>query len=214
MARRRKRSNLEAARERMYHDLIFECAERVFAQQGFEAATMQDIAAESGVSLTTVYAYFKGKSELYREILSQRGGEFVETVAGDAAAGGTALERLERSIRTYVDYLLQHGEYFQILLQEGRAWGITPGDHLRNERWDAGLRLSVELVEQGIEEGVFYDQDPRLAAVSMQALMQAQLAILVGDGRAADDADAIAEEIYLQLRRLLCRPDLDARRVA
>jgi AcrR family transcriptional regulator len=211
LARRRKRTNLEAARERMYHDLVFECAERVFAARGFEAATMQEIAAEAGVSLSTVYAAFKGKNELYQEILVQRSRSFVESVADAADGSGTALERLERSIRSYARYLLEHAEYFQILLQEGRAWGVAPASEGR-DRWAAGTQISTELVTRGIGEGIFYEQDPQLAAVSMQALMQAQLALLAQDPGAT--ADSIADEICVQVCRLLCRPDLDTRRVA
>ena len=66
-------SRLEDARTRMYQDLIFESAECVFGQKGFENATMQDIAAEAGVSLKTVYASFAGKKELYDAIMLRRG---------------------------------------------------------------------------------------------------------------------------------------------
>src|SRR5262249_13217196 len=61
---KKKNSNLEAARSRMYHDLIFECAERVFAEKGFDESTMQDVAAEAGISLKTLYATFPGKNEI------------------------------------------------------------------------------------------------------------------------------------------------------
>ena len=72
MARPSKKSNLAAARARMYHELIFECAERVFSEQGFDDSTMQDVAAEAGVSLKTLYATFPGKDDIYREILEVR----------------------------------------------------------------------------------------------------------------------------------------------
>ncbi len=57
----------------MYHELVFECAERVFAEEGFAESTMQDLAAEAGISLKTLYATFPGKDEIYREILAKRG---------------------------------------------------------------------------------------------------------------------------------------------
>jgi AcrR family transcriptional regulator len=72
---KKKNSNLEAARTRMYHDLIFECAERVFAEKGFDESTMQDVASEAGISLKTLYATFPGQDrDLGRDPGGARGG--------------------------------------------------------------------------------------------------------------------------------------------
>ena len=87
---KKKNSNLEAARTRMYHDLIFECAERVFAEKGFDESTMQDVASEAGISLKTLYATFPGKNEIYTEIQAVRGMAFLDRVRG--ANEGSALE--------------------------------------------------------------------------------------------------------------------------
>jgi AcrR family transcriptional regulator len=58
---------------------LVECARELFARQGFEATTMNDIAAASGKGRRTLYTYFKNKEELYEavitselEILSER----------------------------------------------------------------------------------------------------------------------------------------------
>ena len=65
----------------MYHDLVFDCAERVFAEEGFAESTMQDLAAEAGISLKTLYATFPGKDEIYREILAVRGGGLLDAIS-------------------------------------------------------------------------------------------------------------------------------------
>lgn len=48
---------------------IIGSAERLFAQKGYIATTMADIAGDAGVSTGNVYRYFKGKSELYRALI-------------------------------------------------------------------------------------------------------------------------------------------------
>ena len=67
------KTRLEEARARMYRDLVEEAAEHVFAQKGFDDATMQEIAAEAGVSLKTLYATVPGKHELYEAVVEARG---------------------------------------------------------------------------------------------------------------------------------------------
>lgn len=48
-------------------------AERVFNSMGFDAASMNDITREAGVSKATVYVYFSSKEELFAELIdSQR----------------------------------------------------------------------------------------------------------------------------------------------
>src|SRR5690606_26724115 len=47
-------------------------AERVFNSMGFDAASMNDITREAGVSKATIYVYFSGKEELFAELFEQK----------------------------------------------------------------------------------------------------------------------------------------------
>ncbi|HEV7770324.1 MAG TPA: TetR family transcriptional regulator [Solirubrobacterales bacterium] len=51
--------------------LIDEAATEVFAQRGYEAATMQEIAAAAGVVASVVYLHYRSKEELYLELLER-----------------------------------------------------------------------------------------------------------------------------------------------
>ena len=110
-------SRLDDARARMYRDLVFESAECVFGQKGFEHATMQDIAGEAGISLKTLYAAFPGKHELYEEIQKVRGQAFMDRVAAAVDPGAPPLERLARAVRAYVDFLFEHRDWLRIHLR-------------------------------------------------------------------------------------------------
>jgi len=46
------------------HIRILDAAERVFARAGFHAATMQDVAAEAGMSPGNLYRYFSSKDAI------------------------------------------------------------------------------------------------------------------------------------------------------
>src|SRR5437660_5927156 len=94
MKKSRAVSHLAAAKARMYRDLVFESAERVFAEAGFEGATMQAIAAEAGISLKTLYATFPGKDDVYREIRKQRAREFLEHATKSVQDAGSVTQRL------------------------------------------------------------------------------------------------------------------------
>jgi AcrR family transcriptional regulator len=205
MAKRGKLSHLAAAKARMYRDLVFESAERVFARNGFEGTTMQAIAAEAGISLKTLYATFAGKDEVYREIRKQRAKQFLDHAASAVQGAGSLMERLVRGTRAYVDFLLAHRDYFRIQLREGRGWGLDPADESRGE-WQSGVQLQATLVREGIDSGVFHDGDPQLVAATAIAIMQVQLAGLVERSR-EPNAATISREIVRQLARYLCKPE-------
>ena len=48
---------------------LVECARELFARQGFEATTMNDIARESGKGRRTLYTYFKSKDDIYFAVI-------------------------------------------------------------------------------------------------------------------------------------------------
>jgi AcrR family transcriptional regulator len=198
-----KQTRLDEARARMYHDLVFESAECVFGEKGYEHATMQDIAGEAGVSLKTLYAAFPSKQELYEEIQHVRGREFIDCVAAAAVGDLAPEQRLEQLVRAYVAFLFEHRDWLKIHLQNRQSWGLRPSTEYAAGYWEDGLAKTTDLLREGAEAGVFYADDPQSAAALTQAVMQVLVAQSVADSD-TPDTDATADTIMVQLRRLLC----------
>ena len=204
MSQLKTQSNVAVARARMYRDLVFECAERVFGEKGFAESSMQDLAAEAGISLKTLYSTFPGKDDIYKEILSVRGLGLLNAI-GDVsqAEGTTALAKIEVGIRGIVGFLMEHQQFFRILLQEGQAWGLNPRGEEARTTWEAGLVTVREILVGGIESGEFLPADPDLLAPTVSAVLQVQLAGLLDRGDETD-SEVISGQIVETLRRLLC----------
>ena len=200
-----RRSRLEEARERMYRDLVFESAEHVFARNGFDEATMQEIATEAGISLKTLYGNVPGKTELYAEIQETRGREFSDRMTQAIDGGGDPLEVLARGVSAYVDFLVAHPDFLRIHLREGKAWGLQPSGSGR-EDWQHGVGGFASILRQGMDAGIFYEGDPEIMAMTGIAVLQVQLARFA-EGIGEEDAKALSEEIFVQLQRLLCKPE-------
>ena len=58
---------------------ILAAAERHFAEVGFEAARLEDIAADVGIRRAAIFYHFRGKQELYAAVLD---GYFADRPAG------------------------------------------------------------------------------------------------------------------------------------
>jgi AcrR family transcriptional regulator len=70
---------------------VLAAARRLFSEQGYEGATIRDIAAEAGMSTGAVFANFTDKSDLFREIMAAD----METLAqlmGESVAHGRGVE--------------------------------------------------------------------------------------------------------------------------
>jgi AcrR family transcriptional regulator len=199
--RKDPKSRREEARQRMYHDLIFEAAEQIFAEKGYAAGTMQDVAAEAGISLKTLYATFPGKSELYDEIRQVRTNQLIEAIAAAHDTGDIALESLERGVHAYVEFLVAHENFLGILLRGGLAGGLSTGPSVVAEQGAQGVVNFADILSRGMDEGTFHRGDPAMMAHVGIAIMQVWL------GRIPERGDKsgpeLAEEILLQLRRIL-----------
>ena len=53
------------------HETILQGAARAFAQSGYAATSMEDVAAASGITKLIVYRHFDSKEELYRAVLER-----------------------------------------------------------------------------------------------------------------------------------------------
>ena len=59
---------------------LFDCALTVFAEKGYDRASIRDIIAAAGVTQPTLYYYCKNKLELFRRIIEVRGEAALETL--------------------------------------------------------------------------------------------------------------------------------------
>lgn len=74
---------------------ILDGARRVFSSLGFDAASMNDITREAGVSKSTLYVYFRSKEELFQALMCQVREKYmagVESLLGDTLHPAEALK--------------------------------------------------------------------------------------------------------------------------
>lgn len=81
-----KRQQNRILRERR----ILDAALTIFSGKGFVGASMDDIAAEAGISKPTLYQYFASKDELFTAMMSQERDHMLESFAYPSASGMVA----------------------------------------------------------------------------------------------------------------------------
>lgn len=92
---------------RRTRERILEAALELFAERGYEATTMRDVAREAGASLGLAYRYFASKEE-FALALYMRLAEETEEWARDGLAGGTVAERFEAAMLAKLNQVSPH----------------------------------------------------------------------------------------------------------
>jgi AcrR family transcriptional regulator len=92
---------------RRTRERILEAALALFADRGYEATTMRDVAREAGTSLGLAYRYFASKEE-FALALYMRLAEESEDWARHGLAGGTVAERFERAMLVKLAQVSSH----------------------------------------------------------------------------------------------------------
>jgi AcrR family transcriptional regulator len=110
---RRSRRLTAAARRAQLIDI----GRTVFAKRGFEATSVEEIAARAKVSKPIVYEHFGGKEGLYAAIVDHEVDQIVSRILA-AITTGSARERLERATLAFLTYVQERPGGFAMLLRD------------------------------------------------------------------------------------------------
>jgi TetR/AcrR family transcriptional regulator len=97
---------------------ILAAAERAFMEHGFHATRLEDIAREVGIKRTAIAYYFKGKGELYEEVLSELFGGLLERLRLALDPERDLAESAENAVLAWTEYLIDRPALPRILLRE------------------------------------------------------------------------------------------------
>jgi AcrR family transcriptional regulator len=95
---------------------ILAVAGQVFAQTGYEGASMDRIATLAGVSKPMLYAYFGSKEGLYVAYVERTGGELVQRLVG--VDGTEPRARLRAVISEFLAFVEEHRDGWTVLYHE------------------------------------------------------------------------------------------------
>jgi TetR/AcrR family transcriptional regulator len=97
---------------------ILDAAEALFAERGFAAARLEDVAERVGIRRASLVYYFKDKQELYDAVLESVVGGLYDVIEPALTARAPLLERIETAVSAWVDYVGRRPTFARLLLRE------------------------------------------------------------------------------------------------
>ena len=157
-------------------DQVLDAARDVFLREGFEGASMDDIAASAKVSKATVYSYFPDKNLLFLEAAKSEILRITQEVENVAVVDAPIEVVLRYSARTIVDfYLSTLGQsIFRVCVSESERF-----PELGRMFYEAGPKMGSERLSGYLhymsEQGVLNIDDAPLAADQFADLCRGDL---------------------------------------
>ena len=137
---------------------ILDAAERLFAERGYDATSLNDVGAAAGVSRGTPGYFFGSKAELYRAVLERAFAgvrDAVRSGRARALASSQAPETiLAGAVSDYFDFLASRPNFIRLIEREALSGGeqLEGAGHLSAGQ-EALAAISAELGLDETESG-------------------------------------------------------------
>ena len=148
---------------------ILAAALELFAEKGFSATRMEDVAARAGLSKAGVYLYFKDKTALLKALVNEMAGANIGVARGIVEGHQGPVSPLIATILAFIARQMRHTrfpELIKIVISESRAHPDV-GQLYLDSVVRQGLPLFEGLIRRGIASGEFRAVDPAFAAKAM-----------------------------------------------
>ena len=190
-------------RDRLEADIAAE-AVRVFAESGYEGASVAIIAENVGLSKQNLMYYFPTKQALYQRVLDDVLDDWLERMASLAEHDGEPADVLRAYIKAKLDFSREQPWASRVYAMEVISGAPLYGAQIR-ERVVPLLRQDIEVFERWIEEGRIAPVNATHLLFAIWAMTQtyadfaAQIRLVLGRAELGDEDYRQAEETIVKL---------------
>ncbi|MEW5422277.1 TetR/AcrR family transcriptional regulator [Amorphus sp. 3PC139-8] len=133
---------------------------QIFAEKGYDATSMRDIATAAGVSKSLLYHHFASKDDIYARISFNSTRHLYDFVEARIPADGTPSEKVRAFMLAAATFFSEHRSAW---IAASNAFWSDPDRHRMEQRLARRRQFELTLralIRDGIEAGEFRDVDP------------------------------------------------------
>jgi AcrR family transcriptional regulator len=146
-------------------ELVLDAAERVMAEDGFEAGTLARVVAESGIPMSSVYHYYGSKDGILLAVMERGAERFFADLPDPDERMGRAVEHLTQVVSTVVEALERHPSFLRLLI----VFSLQPPQTAGDVDAVVGRVRGMALVRLRKQLSIAFGDDPRSATIDRLA---------------------------------------------
>jgi TetR/AcrR family transcriptional regulator len=144
---------------------ILDVAASLFAEKGFDATSMSELARCAGVSKANVFHHFRSKHELYLAVIREACRDSSAALRQGRVSGSTVTEQLSAFLAHHLETLLRREQVSRLVVREVMESSPEGGKELAEQVFLEGFSELLAIVREGQESGEFRrDLNPALLA--------------------------------------------------
>lgn len=149
---------------------ILEEAVKLIYERGFTGTTLDDIAAELGVTKPFIYTHFRSKTDLLAALCTPTIELSLDAVTRAAKGPGSPTERLHRAVVDFTQVVLSRQANIAVYFREEKSLSAEAlaGINALRKKFD---RVLSKLLSEGMASGEFDLKDISLAALAIGGMI-------------------------------------------
>ncbi|MCL4500909.1 MAG: TetR/AcrR family transcriptional regulator [Deltaproteobacteria bacterium] len=146
---------------------IIDAASGLFHRKGFKAATLDEVARELHLTKAALYNYIPSKGKLLSIIYGQAFEKIFHRIYEISVSNASPEEKLRQIIRDHICNIITSDiAMFSVFFAEENQLPTKDFQKIRGEK-KKYTRLVIQIIDEGIAQGVFKPVDSRLQAYAI-----------------------------------------------
>lgn len=154
---------------RSVRDRVLAAAVQLFAEYGYHAATMRDIARIAGIQAASIYYHYENKQALLVEIMETHMRHLNANLERIISTQDTVQQRLYEAIANHIRLHTTYKSEFFIIDTEIRALEGENRGYILTLR-DQYEALLQRLLQEGMEQGILRQTDVKVSSYAIIAM--------------------------------------------
>lgn len=157
-----------------------DAARELFVAEGYGSVSMRKIADKIEYSPTTIYLYFKDKSDLLHQICEQTFARLAQNIKAIQQLSDNPLEKLRSGMREYVHFGLKHPSQYEIVFITPLPKGL--GKQFEQTNSEIAFNTMRDVIAECVSANLLKSSDVELISQTLWAGIHGVTALLIQHG--------------------------------
>lgn len=141
---------------------IFEAAIKIFSSNGYNGATMDEVASVAGVAKGTLYYHFKSKEEIFKFIIFEGTNLIKEEINEATSKEEDPFKKLKALCKVQLNLIYRHRDLFKVIMSQ--VWGQEERQLELRAVIENYMKSIANLFKEAINKKVIENNDPDFLA--------------------------------------------------